>query len=61
MPTASSTTISAITSPAARIGEVVRHYIQRTEAESKTKTEAEDLLGLSSRQTFNNWKEKYKV
>ena len=44
----------------ALIGEVVRHYIQRAEAESKTKTEAADLLGLSSRQTFNNWKEKYK-
>ena len=43
------------------IGEVVRHYIQRAEEESKTKTEAAERLGLSNRQTFNNWKEKHKV
>lgn len=43
------------------IGEVIRHYIQRAEAESKTKTEAAERLGFTSRQTFNNWKKKYEV
>ena len=43
------------------IGEVVRHYLQRAEKESKTKTEAAERLGLPNRQTFNNWKEKHKV
>ena len=42
------------------ISEVVRHYLQRAEKESKTKTEAAERLGLPNRQTFNNWKEKYK-
>ena len=43
------------------ISEVIRHYFQRAEEESTTKTEAAERLGLSNRQTFNNWKEKYKV
>lgn len=43
------------------IGEVARHYLQRAEEESKTKTEAAERLGLPNRQTFNNWKEKHKV
>ena len=43
------------------ISEVTRHYLQRAEEEFKTKTEAAERLGLSNRQTFNNWKEKYKV
>ncbi len=43
------------------ISEVVRHYLQRAEEESKTRTEAAERLGLSNRQTFNNWKEKHKV
>ena len=43
------------------ISEVIRHYLQRAEEESKTKTEAAERLGLPNRQTFNNWKEKYKV
>ena len=43
------------------ISEVARHYLQRAEQEAKTKTEAAERLGLSNRQTFNNWKEKYKV
>ena len=43
------------------ISEVIRHYLQRAEKESKTKTEAAERLGLPNRQTFNNWKEKYKV
>ncbi len=43
------------------ISEVARHYLQRAEEESKTKTEAAERLGLSNRQTFNNWKEKHKV
>ena len=43
------------------ISEVIRHYLQRAEKESKTKTEAAERLGLPNRQTFNNWKEKHKV
>ena len=43
------------------ISEVIRHYLQRAEEESKTKTEAAERLGLPNRQTFNNWKEKHKV
>ena len=43
------------------ISEVARHYLQRAEEESKTKTEAAERLGLPNRQTFNNWKEKHKV
>lgn len=43
------------------ISEVARHYLQRAEEESETKTEAAERLGLSNRQTFNNWKEKHKV
>ena len=43
------------------IGEVARHYLQRADEEAKTKTEAAERLGLSNRQTFNNWKEKHKV
>ena len=43
------------------ISEVIRHYFQRAEEESKTKTEAAERLGLSNRQTFNNWKEKHKA
>ena len=43
------------------ISEVARHYLQRAEEEFKTKTEAAERLGLSNRQTFNNWKEKHKV
>lgn len=43
------------------ISAVARHYLQRAEEESKTKTEAAERLGLSNRQTFNNWKEKHKV
>ena len=43
------------------ISEVARHYLQRAEQEAKTKTEAAERLGLSNRQTFNNWKEKHKV
>lgn len=45
----------------ALIGEVARHYLQRADEESKTKTEAAERLGLSNRQTFNNWKKKYEV
>ena len=43
------------------ISEVIRHYFQRAEEESTTKTEAAERLGLSNRQTFDNWKKKYKV
>ncbi len=43
------------------ISEVARHYLQRAEEESRTKTEAAERLGLPNRQTFNNWKEKHKV
>lgn len=43
------------------IGEVSRHYIRRAEGEFKTKTEAAERLGFSSRQTFNNWKKKHEV
>ena len=45
----------------ALFGEVARHYIQRAEEESKNRTEAAKRLGFSSRQTFNNWKEKHKA
>ena len=44
----------------ALFGEVARHYIQRAEEESKNRTEAAKRLGFPSRQTFDNWKEKYK-
>ena len=43
------------------LGEVARHYIQRAEEESKNRTEAAKRLGFSSRQTFDNWKEKHKA
>ena len=43
------------------ISEVARHYLQRAEEESKTKTEAAERLGFSSRQVFDYWKEKHKV
>ena len=43
------------------ISEVAKHYIQRAEGEFKTKTEAAERLGFSSRQTFNNWKKKHEV
>lgn len=43
------------------IGEISRHYIRRAEGEFKTKTEAAERLGFSSRQTFNNWKKKHEV
>ena len=45
----------------ALFGEVARHYIQRAEEESKNRTEAAKRLGFSSRQTFDNWKEKHKA
>ncbi len=43
------------------ISEVISHYLQRAEKEFKTKTEAAERLGLPNRQTFDNWKKKYKV
>ena len=43
----------------ALISEVARHYLQRAEEESKTKTEAAKRLGFASRQTFENWKKQH--
>ena len=43
------------------LSEVARHYIQRAEEESKSRTEAAKRLGFSSRQTFENWKEKHRA
>ena len=43
------------------LSEVARHYIQRAEEESKSRTEAAKRLGFSSRQTFDNWKEKHRA
>ena len=43
------------------IDEVVKHYIYRALKESKTKTEAAELVGLPSYQTFTNWAKKHGV
>ncbi len=44
------------------ISEVARHYLKRADKESQNnRTEAARLLGLPSRQTFDNWKEKHQA
>lgn len=44
------------------LNEVVRHYIQRALTEAGgNKSRAAELLGLSNRQTFENWMNKLKV
>ncbi len=41
--------------------EVARSYLQRAEEESESLDKAAELVGLSNRQTFNNWKKRHKA